>query len=72
MLPILPDHDNYSGFLPCFTICMLPVSLLMNPILIYLYNSLFQNRKMFKYQTLPLFHPQPHQRLLHKNNIQNP
>jgi hypothetical protein len=72
MLQILPDHDNYSSFLAFFTICTLPVSLLMNHILIFLYNSLFQNRKMFKYQTPPLFCPQPQQRLLYKNNIQNP
>jgi hypothetical protein len=42
-LPILPDHDNYSGFLACFTICTLPLSLLINHGLIFLSKSLFQS-----------------------------
>jgi len=72
MLPILPDHDNYSGFLAFFTICTLPVSLLINYKLPFLYNSLFQYRKMFTCQILLPFRPQPQQLLLDKNNIQNP
>ena len=72
MLPIPPDHDNYRGFLSFFTTCTLPVSLLMNYILLFLYNSLSQNRTKFNYQTLLLFRTQPQQRLLDKNNIQNP
>jgi hypothetical protein len=72
MLPILPDHHNYSGFLAFFTIWMLSVSLLMNYKLLFLYSSLSQNRKKLNYQILLLFRPQPQQRFLDKNNIQNP